>query len=66
VTESSFGSDLGAEKFVNIVCRNAGFSPDAVVMVATIRALKMNGGVAKSDLRTENLHALSKGLLGSA
>jgi len=62
VTEAGFGSDLGAEKFMNIVCRKAGFSPDVVVMVATIRALKMNGGVPKADLRSENLKALSKGL----
>ncbi|MBJ22711.1 MAG: formate--tetrahydrofolate ligase [bacterium] len=62
VTEAGFGSDLGAEKFMNIVCRKAGFSPDVVVMVATLRALKMHGGVAKSDLGSENLPALSKGL----
>ncbi len=62
VTEAGFGSDLGAEKFMNIVCRQAGFSPDVVVMVATVRALKMHGGVAKADLGSENLTALSKGL----
>jgi len=62
VTEAGFGSDLGAEKFINIVCRKAGFKPDAVVIVATIRSLKMNGGVAKPDLGTENLEALSIGL----
>jgi formate--tetrahydrofolate ligase len=62
VTEAGFGSDLGAEKFMNIVCRKAGFAPDAVVLVATVRALKMNGGVARSDLHLENLEALSSGL----
>jgi formate--tetrahydrofolate ligase len=62
VTEAGFGSDLGAEKFMNIVCRKAGFAPSAVVMVATIRALKMNGGVAQKDLRLENVEALSRGL----
>jgi formate--tetrahydrofolate ligase len=62
VTEAGFGSDLGAEKFMNIVCRKAGFAPDAVVLVATIRALKMNGGVARSDLHLEDLEALSSGL----
>ena len=62
VTEAGFGSDLGAEKFVNIVCRKTGMKPDAVVIVATVRSLKMNGGVAKDELRTENLAALEKGL----
>ncbi|MCX7903429.1 MAG: formate--tetrahydrofolate ligase [Caloramator sp.] len=61
VTEAGFGADLGAEKFFNIVCRYAGFRPDAVVIVATIRALKMHGGVAKQDLSKENLEALEKG-----
>jgi formate--tetrahydrofolate ligase len=62
VTEAGFGSDLGAEKFINIVCRKAGFAPDVVVMVATIRSLKMNGGVEKSRLGEENLVALNAGL----
>ena len=62
VTEAGFGADLGAEKFLDIKCRYAGFSPDAVVIVATIRALKMHGGVAKTDLGTENLEALEKGI----
>ncbi len=62
VTEAGFGSDLGAEKFMNIVCRKAGFSPAAVVMVATIRSLKMNGGVAQQDLTLENHDALTRGL----
>ncbi|MBO7369278.1 MAG: formate--tetrahydrofolate ligase, partial [Clostridia bacterium] len=57
-----FGADLGAEKFFDIKCRAAGLKPDAVVVVATIRALKMHGGVAKTDLSTENLSALVKGL----
>ncbi|MBR9825199.1 MAG: formate--tetrahydrofolate ligase [Alphaproteobacteria bacterium] len=61
VTEAGFGADLGAEKFLNIKCRKSGLEPDAVVLVATIRALKMNGGVAKSDLETENLDALKEG-----
>ncbi|MBB6262389.1 formate--tetrahydrofolate ligase [Paenochrobactrum gallinarii] len=61
VTEAGFGADLGAEKFFNIKCRKAGLSPDAVVVVATIRALKMNGGVAKSELAAENTQALKKG-----
>ncbi len=63
VTEAGFGADLGAEKFFDIKCRKAGLSPDAVVLVATIRALKYNGGVPKSDLTTENLDALSKGIV---
>ena len=62
VTEAGFGADLGAEKFLDIKCRKAGLTPDAVVMVATVRALKMHGGVAKSDLGAENLDALGKGL----
>jgi len=62
VTEAGFGSDLGGEKFMNIVCRSAGFAPDAVVMVATIRALKMNGGVPASELEREDATALSRGL----
>nr|WP_320130944.1 formate--tetrahydrofolate ligase [uncultured Holophaga sp.] len=62
VTEAGFGADLGAEKFMDIKCRFAGFEPDAVVLVATVRALKMHGGVAKADLGLENLEALKKGL----
>ena len=61
VTEAGFGADLGAEKFMNIKCRQAGLRPKAVVIVATIRALKMNGGVAKSDLGTENVAAVQEG-----
>ncbi|WP_273078947.1 formate--tetrahydrofolate ligase [Selenomonas felix] len=61
VTEAGFGADLGAEKFFDIKCRLAGLAPDAVVIVATVRALKMNGGAAKSDLGTENLDALQRG-----
>ncbi len=63
VTEAGFGADLGAEKFLDIKCRKAGFKPDAVVLVATVRALKYNGGVAKEDLGNENLEALSKGIV---
>ena len=62
VTEAGFGADLGAEKFLDIKCRIAGLKPDAVVIVGTVRALKMHGGVAKADLNTENLEALEKGL----
>lgn len=62
VTEAGFGADLGAEKFLDIKCRCAGLCPDAVVVVATVRALKMHGGVDKKDLGTENLDALKKGL----
>ena len=62
VTEAGFGADLGAEKFLNIKCRQAGFKPDAVIIVATVRALKHNGGVAKADLNKENLQALEAGL----
>ncbi len=63
ITEAGFGADLGAEKFFDIKCRAAGLKPDAVVLVATIRALKYNGGVAKADLNTENLEALQKGIV---
>ncbi len=63
VTEAGFGADLGAEKFFDIKCRKAGLTPDAVVLVATIRALKYNGGVAKADLGTENLDALKAGIV---
>ncbi len=63
ITEAGFGADLGAEKFFDIKCRKAGFCPDAVVLVATIRALKYNGGVAKADLGSENLEALEKGIV---
>lgn len=62
VTEAGFGADLGAEKFLDIKCRKAGLKPSAVVMVATIRALKMHGGVKKEDLNTENLEALEAGM----
>ncbi|MBO5556552.1 MAG: formate--tetrahydrofolate ligase, partial [Oscillospiraceae bacterium] len=62
VTEAGFGADLGAEKFLDIKCRLAGLRPSAVVVVATVRALKHHGGVAKADLNTENLEALEKGL----
>ena len=62
ITEAGFGADLGAEKFLDIKCRMAGFTPAAVVMVATVRALKLHGGVPKADLGTENLDALAKGL----
>ncbi len=61
VTEAGFGADLGAEKFFDIKCRKAGLSPDAAVIVATVRALKMNGGVAKEDLGAENVDAVVKG-----
>ncbi|MWD27695.1 formate--tetrahydrofolate ligase [Aquicoccus sp. SCR17] len=61
VTEAGFGADLGAEKFMNIKCRKAGLSPAAVVVVATVRAMKMNGGVAKADLGTENVEAVRAG-----
>lgn len=62
VTEAGFGADLGAEKFLDIKCRMAGLKPDAVVIVATVRALKMHGGVAKTELAEENLSALEKGI----
>ena len=62
LTEAGFGADLGAEKFFDIKCRQSGLSPDCVVIVATVRALKYNGGVAKEDLSKENLEALGKGI----
>ena len=62
ITEAGFGADLGAEKFFDIKCRMSGLKPDAVVLVATVRALKYNGGVAKADLAEENLDALAKGI----
>ncbi|WP_171173544.1 formate--tetrahydrofolate ligase [Ruegeria sp. HKCCD8929] len=61
VTEAGFGADLGAEKFMNIKCRKAGIAPSAVVLVATVRAMKMNGGVAKADLGAENVDAVKSG-----
>ncbi len=61
VTEAGFGADLGAEKFMNIKCRKAGIAPDVVVLVATVRAMKMNGGVAKADLDEENVAAVAEG-----
>ena len=61
VTEAGFGADLGAEKFMNIKCRKAGLAPSVVVCVATVRAMKMNGGIAKSDLGAENVEAVKKG-----
>ena len=63
ITEAGFGADLGAEKFFDIKCRMAGLKPDAVVLVATVRALKYNGGVPKSDLAKENLDALARGIV---
>ena len=63
ITEAGFGADLGAEKFFDIKCRKSGLKPDAVVLVATVRALKYNGGVAKADLGKENVEALSKGIV---
>lgn len=63
ITEAGFGADLGAEKFMDIKCRKAGLKPDAVVLIATVRALKYNGGVAKQDLGEENLEALKKGIV---
>src|SRR5213079_2513710 len=66
VTEAGFGADLGAEKFIDIKCRKAGLAPDCVVLVATIRALKMHGGVKKEDLKTENLKALEAGMANLA
>ena len=63
VTEAGFGADLGAEKFFDIKCRKSGLTPDAVVLVATVRALKYNGGVAKNELSEENIDALSKGIV---
>ncbi len=61
ITEAGFGADLGAEKFLDIKCRKAGLSPDAIVLVATVRALKYNGGVPKAELKAENVEALKKG-----
>ena len=63
ITEAGFGADLGAEKFLDIKCRKAGLKPDAVVLVATVRALKYNGGVPKAELSKENLEALAKGIV---
>ena len=63
ITEAGFGADLGAEKFLDIKCRIGGLKPDAIVLVATIRALKYNGGVVKADLAAENLDALAKGIV---
>src|SRR4051794_31409316 len=66
VTEAGFGADLGGEKFLDIKCRKTGLSPDCAVLVATIRALKMHGGVKKEDLKTENLKALETGIANLA
>src|ERR687890_1832457 len=66
VTEAGFGADLGAEKFIDIKCRKTGLAPDCVVLVATIRALKMHGGVKKEDLKSENLKALEAGMANLA
>lgn len=63
ITEAGFGADLGAEKFMDIKCRAAGIAPDAVVIVATVRALKYNGGVSKADLQNENVEALKRGIV---
>lgn len=63
ITEAGFGADLGAEKFFDIKCRTAGLKPDAVVLVATVRALKYNGGVSKDELNMENMEALSRGIV---
>lgn len=63
ITEAGFGADLGAEKFMDIKCRFAGISPDVVVIVATVRALKYNGGIAKTELKEENVEALKKGIV---
>ena len=63
ITEAGFGADLGAEKFLDIKCRYAGLKPDCIVVVATIRALKYNGGVARADLQNENVEALKKGIV---
>ena len=63
VTEAGFGADLGAEKFLDIKCRMAGLKPDAIVLVATVRALKYNGGIPKDQLKEENLEALAKGIV---
>ncbi len=62
ITEAGFGADLGAQKFLDIKCRTTGLSPDAIVIVATVRALKYNGGVPKTDLKSENLQALAEGI----
>ena len=62
VTEAGFGADLGAEKFFDIKCRKAGLSPDAVVLVATTKALKMHGGVKKEDLKDENTRGCFRGM----
>jgi formate--tetrahydrofolate ligase len=66
VTEAGFGADLGGEKFIDIKCRKTGLAPDCVVLVATIRALKMHGGVKKEDLKSENLTALKSGITNLA
>src|SRR5258707_554726 len=66
VTEAGFGADLGGEKFLDIKCRKTGLAPDCAVLVATIRALKMHGGVKKEDLKTENLQALGAGMANLA
>ncbi len=63
ITEAGFGADLGAEKFLNIKCRKAGLAPSAIVLVATVRALKYNGGVPKAELKAENCEALSRGIV---
>ena len=63
ITEAGFGADLGAEKFMDIKCRFAGLKPDAVVIVATVRALKYNGGIPKTELKAENVEALKKGIV---
>jgi formate--tetrahydrofolate ligase len=63
ITEAGFGADLGAEKFFDLKCRFAGLKPDLTVIVATVRALKMNGGVTKDNLGAENLDALAKGIV---
>ena len=63
VTEAGFGADLGAEKFFDIKCRMAGLKPDAVVLVATVRALKYNGGVPKAETSVPNLEALKRGIV---
>ena len=63
ITEAGFGANLGAEKFLDIKCRKANLAPDAIVLVATIRALKYNGGVRKEDLGREDLDALKKGIV---
>ena len=62
ITEAGFGADLGAEKFMDIKCRKAGLAPDCIVLVATVRALKYNGGVAKADLNQPNMDALKRGI----